>query len=81
MGFGMHGFNPIFSIIWLLVTLIKILMLVFILALTVSLILYLKKQYEAGGLNFLSTKQNCDQATGEKEGTETQVTKESQSQQ
>lgn len=59
-GMGYH-FNPMFTIAWLIATIIKILMIVLVIALAAALILYLKKQYESGNLNFTNNQQNNTQ--------------------
>ena len=49
------GFNPTYSIAGLLTLLIKVLMFVLIVSLILALVAYLKKQYDAGNLNFFGT--------------------------
>lgn len=52
------GFNPTYSIAGLLTLLAKVLMFVLVVSLILALVAYLKKQYDAGTLNFFGSGKN-----------------------
>lgn len=57
MGLG-YGFNPMASIAGILAILIRILTFVLVISLILTIVVYLKDQYESGKLNFLMPKGN-----------------------
>lgn len=47
-----YGFNPVYGISWMLISLIKILMVVLAVSLIMAAVIYIKNQYEKGNLNW-----------------------------
>lgn len=54
MGANIIGFNPMYSIAGLLTLLSKVLMFILVVSLIMAAVAYIKKQYDAGNLNFFA---------------------------